>query len=109
MMTSKIRHNIFIPITIMSTETILSLNTESSLEMPSPADVVSTSDASSMLVSSPSVPVYSPPSLKDEVISAVRDLGHVTIGKEGCAFDSRLVVGVSLFVDSYSEFRIFTY
>ena len=93
----------------MSTETILSSNTESTLAMPSLVDVVSTLDASSMRFSFPSVPVYSPPSLKGEVISAVRALGHVTIGEEGCAVDSRLVVGVSLFVDSYSEFSIFTY
>jgi hypothetical protein len=99
MTTSKIRHNNFISLTIMSTETILSSNTESALAMPSPVDVVSTLEAHSMRLPSPSAPVFRPPpSLEDEVISSVRKLGHVTLREDGRSEDSRLVVGVSLFV-----------
>ncbi len=83
----------------MSTETILSSNTESALAMPSPVDVVSTLEAHSMRLPSPSAPVFRPPpSLEDEVISSVRKLGHVTLREDGRSEDSRLVVGVSLFV-----------
>jgi hypothetical protein len=109
---SKIRHNILIPLTIMSTENISSLNTESTLAMPSPVDVVSTSEARFSSSSSSSLLVFSPPSLNPKVIKAARGLGHVTIGDEGCAVDSRLVVSVSLFVDSIfrslSNFKLTT-
>lgn len=89
----------------MSTETISSSNTESSLAMPSPADVVSTSDDPSMLVSSPSV---SPPLVGSKVIASMRALGHISMRENGHAHHSRTVVGVSLFVDLYYEFTTFT-
>ena len=89
----------YLTLTRMSTETILSSNTESALAMPSPVDVVSTSEVHSIRLSSPSAPVFTPPTLKGEVVSAWRALGHVTMARDGYANDSRLAVVVSLFVD----------
>lgn len=79
---------------MMSTETFSSSNTESRSAMPSPVDVVPTSNGHSI---ASSLPVFSPLSLSPEVISAVRALGHLTIGEDGISVDSRLVVSVSLF------------